>query len=243
MEESVSIESRQSSKSINKEQMFAGLFMLVITLTSVMFIINRVFLSDMSYDSDSISIWSYFTIQTNIISTIWMFALSLYALTGRKIFKTSTNVSLSASITTYILVTGIVYWAVLVPVFYKPGVTWLFSMSNIWMHTFVPLSALAMFYYTKHLCKEREIQRRLWFFYIYPILYIALSVVYALNGKYLYPMFNPNAVGGWTGVVISLVIMCVIFTLLYLALLYGIKRKLNTKNSELGGSYGSNKNQ
>ncbi len=228
----------------DSEELFAGLLMLIITLASVMFIINRVFIADMSYDTDSINIMSYFTIETNIISTAWMLSLSAYTLTGRKMFKVSTDVSLAASITTYILVTGIVYWTVLVPIFYKPGETWLFSISNIWMHSFVPLSSLIMFYYVRQKNKAESPQRRLWFFFIYPILYIALSIVYAINGKYLYPMFNPNAVGGWAGVAVCLTIMCAIFTLLYLALLYGIKRKANTENTELGGSYdSSNKNQ
>ena len=227
----------------SSDQLFIGFFMLIIALTAVMFIINRVFLSDMSYDSDQINIMSYFTIQTNIISTVWMLVLSAYALTGRKIFKAASDTSLAASLTTYILVTGIVYWAVLVPIFYEPGVTWLFSVSNIWMHSFVPLSSLVMYYYVKQKNKDSIPQRRLWFFYIYPALYIALSISYAINGKYLYPMFNPNAVGGWGGVAACMIVMCFIFTLLYLALLYGIKGIQKTDKLELGGSYDSNQNQ
>jgi len=212
----------------SNEQFFLGLFLLIITITSSMFLINRILFSDMSYDSDSISIMSYFTIQTNIISTIWMLFLSLYVLTGKKVFQISANRNLAAAVTTYILVTGIIYWEVLVPVFYKPGETWLFSISNIWMHTFVPAISVVMLLYVQRFAadKSEKPKKKLGLFFIYPIVYIIFSIIHSINGKYLYPMFNPNAVGGWGGVAICLIAMCFIFTLLYLALLYGIKKKL-----------------
>ncbi|MBN2878864.1 MAG: Pr6Pr family membrane protein [Clostridia bacterium] len=211
----------------NTEQLFTGLFLLILAITSSMFLINRILFSEMSYDSDSINILSYFTIQTNIISTIWMLVLSLHALTGSKIYKISTNINLAAAVTTYILVAGIIYWAVLVPVFYKPGETWLFSVSNIWMHTFVPAISVVMLFYAKRLALDeaKKTKRKLVLFFIYPILYIIFSIVHSINGKYLYPMFNPNAVGGWLGVAVCLIVMCFIFTLLYLALLFGVKKK------------------
>ena len=222
--------SKQSETAPKHEQnskKFLGLFLFVIALTSCLFLTRTIIDSTMNYNSQRAHILSYFTIQSNIILAIWMVTLALFNLTEKKLFKYAVNINISASVTTYILITGSVYWLILVPIFYAPGVTWLFSTSNIWLHTFTPITAVIMFLYAKSCQKPSKVKPRLLIFYIYPLLYITFAIFHAVNEVYLYPMFDPNLLGGWAGVGICITVMCIIFTGLYLALLYVVKKEKN----------------
>lgn len=212
-----------SSDKLNKK--YLGIALLVITLISSLFIIRTIIDSTMNYNSQRAHILSYFTIQSNILVVLWSFGLSLYMLTGKKLYKFTVNINLSASMTTYILATGLVYWLVLVPMMYKPGATWFFSTSNIYLHTFTTVIAVIIFTYLKTLAVSDKTKPRLYMFYLYPLLYVIFAIANSLNNVYLYPIFNPNIVGGWIGVAICVVIICVIFTGIYLFLLYGKRKK------------------
>ena len=213
-----------------KEILLSGYLLIVLTMTSTLFLISKIIDSSMNYDSEQAHILSYFTIQSNIIVAIWMLALSLYILTNKKIYKFAKNINVAASITTYILVTGFIYWLVLVPILYAPGVTWLFSTSNIWFHALTPIAAFILFLYIKILQKNK-IKPRLLLFSVYPIIYVIFASFYAVKGIYLYPMFNPEFLGGWIGVLLCIAVICLIFTGLYLILLYGLKRAKKTSQN------------
>ena len=208
-----------------KEKKFIGLFLLILSLTSCLFVVSQIITSTMNYESKRAHILSYFTIQSNILIIVWMMALTLFILTNKKTYRFSMNINLASAFTTYISVTGLVYWAILVPIFYAPGVTWLFSPSNIWMHTFSPVISLILLNYVKSYKDDKKIKPRLALFFIYPVLYIIFAVANAVNGIYLYPMFNPDYLSGWIGVAGCMLAMAAIFTGLYLVLLYGLKRK------------------
>jgi|GEM_PF-1807428 len=213
---------------------YLGHLLLVLSLTSCLFLVSRIIESTMNYDSTRANILSYFTIQSNIILTFWMISMTVYTFTKSKTFSYAMNVNLSAAITTYMLVTGLIYWIVLVPVFYLPGETWLFTKSNIWMHTLTPITAVIMLKYVKACQTNTSIKPRFGIFYVYPIFYIMLALTYALNGAYLYPMFNPDLLGGWIGVGVCIVVMCIIFTGLYLTLLYGFKKNNKQRLTKQG---------
>ncbi|MEX1375837.1 MAG: hypothetical protein AB1Z23_00030 [Eubacteriales bacterium] len=212
-------------KNTENEKKYLAFFILMLSLTSCLFVITQIISSTMNYDSKTAHILSYFTMQSNIIIIIWTMALSLYILTGKKSYKFSMDINLASSFTTYILVTGLVYWAILVPVYFAPDATWLFSTSNIWLHTFSPVISIIVLKYVKSQNDGIEIKPKLPLFFIYPVLYIIFALINAANRIFLYPMFNPNLLGGWIGVAICLIVMIVLFTGLYLLLLYGPNRK------------------
>jgi hypothetical protein len=203
------------------EKKLLATMLMVVALTTAIFLIYAIIDSSMNYESGRVHVINYFTIQSNIVIFIWLAALSLYMLTGKKAFKWGMNIYLSTIVTTYILVTGIIYWTILVPMIAKPSVsTWMFSPSNIWLHTTTPIIAFLIQRYIKAKGTETRLRLNLVYFYIYPIIYISMALVYAANDIYLYPMFNLELLG-WIGVGVSLVIIAVIFTGIYVVLLRG----------------------
>jgi len=158
--------------------------------------------------------------------------VSLNMMTTSNIFKSVVNIRISAMFTTYILVTGTIYWVILVPIFSADpnNLSWLFSASNIWLHTTTPVIALLMHNYIKSFSGENKPAFNIAFFFIYPALYVIMAILFAVKGIYLYPMFNPNMMGGWVGVAFGLLAILAAFTGVYVFLLRGLKRKRNQKD-------------
>jgi hypothetical protein len=123
-------------------------------------------------------------------------------------------------VTTYILVTGIIYWTTLVPIFYLDGCesAWLFSISKLWMHTATPAAALLLHQNIRKGYAGMKPRLSIAYFYIYPALYVSSGMIHALRGEYLYPMFNPDMMHGWLGVGGAMVLMLGLFSGLYLLL-------------------------
>jgi len=195
--------------------------LLLMAFMTFLFLFNTIAASSMNYDSDKIHSLFYFTIQTNIMMLFWMIFLSVYILSKGRLLKFSVNPSLAAALTTYILITGSIFWAVLVPVYIKPGSdnAWLFSPSNVWTHTVVPISGVVLLFFVRAITKKTEKIRLSAYFFLYPALYSILGITLAVNGKYMYPMFNPIMLGSWFFVGLSLIAIMGIFTVVYYFLL------------------------
>ncbi|MFW6262507.1 MAG: hypothetical protein ACOC34_00595 [Thermotogota bacterium] len=208
----------QSEKQIDKT--IAWLLLLMAFMT-FFFLFNTIYTSSMNYNSEKIHSLFYFTIQTNIMMLFWMIFLSIFILSTGRLLKFTINPNFAAALTTYILITGSIYWAILVPTFYKPEAdnVWLFSPSNIWTHTIVPLSGVVLLWFVKRVPSKTSVKKKSLLFFIYPVLYSGLGIYLAINGKYMYPMFNPVMLGGWGFVGLSLVVILAIFTAVYYFLL------------------------
>jgi len=164
---------------------------------------------------------AYFTIQSNILVGVW------FALIGLKELGVKTprmDGAVNMMLTVYISVTGLVYWAVLVPMLgANPS---MFSASNIWTHTVAPLYSLAIFFFILR-GKSYGIGRAM-LVVIYPLCYMAFSyLLLALTGHYTYPFLNPEKVGGW-GVAVSIIGVAAL--VISLALLY--RRRWNRRSGE-----------
>ncbi len=198
-----------------------GWLLLPMAFMTFVFLFNTISASTMNYNSEKIHALLYFTNQTNILMLFWMIFLSLYTLSGEKMMRFSVNPNLTAALTTYILITGIIYWLVLVPTFYKPGGdnSWLFSPFSIWTHSIVPVTGVILLFLVKATPDKAPANKKSLYFFIYPLLYLCLGIYLSTKGKYLYPMFNPELLGGWVFVALSLAAILVIFTGIYFVLL------------------------
>lgn len=211
--------------SVSREKKLIGYMLILAAITTLIFVAHVQIKSSMNYESWRAPTLSYFTVQSNIIIAAWLLALSAYMISSGKTFAWCTNINFTSAITTYILVTGIIYWAVLTPMLWKDAEsTWLFSASNIWMHTTTPILTLILHSYTKAVTEQQKAKPNYIYFYIYPALYMIMAMSFAAKGVYLYPIFNPEIMGGYLGVAICILVMLVVFTGLYLLLL-GVKKK------------------
>ncbi len=138
---------------------------LLVSITTIIFLVHTIIEASMNYNSREAHILSYFTIQSNIIIAAWLLAVSIFIISDKKLIKWSVNINLSSTLTTYILVTGVIYWAVLVPVYISTAdSSWLFSSSNIWLHTTTPIVALLMHNYIKLINDNTNPKLKLAFF-------------------------------------------------------------------------------
>lgn len=214
----------EKATTVSREKKMIGYLLIMAAITTLIFVIHVQVKQSMNYESWRAPTLSYFTVQSNIIIAVWLIVLSAYMITKSKALAWCTNINLTSALTTYILVTGVIYWAVLTPMLWKDAEsTWLFSASNIWMHTTTPILTLLMHNYTRKI-SEQNAKPNYIYFYIYPALYMIMAMGFAAKGVYLYPIFNPEIMGGYLGVAICIFVMLVVFTGLYLLLL-GFKRK------------------
>ncbi|HPJ22944.1 MAG TPA: Pr6Pr family membrane protein [Clostridia bacterium] len=165
-------------------------------------------------------LWVFYTIQTNFFVCIW-YGFILFSLISRNEKLLSQLVSMS--LTVYILLTGIVYWAVLVPMLGAAPALFLFR--NIWTHAITPLFTLYCFLVFSD--KGKINAKRVPLILLYPFLYLLFSYLYVfpLYGRYPYPFLNPDIMGGVLPVVLSITGMVAIF----MAIAYFL-RFLHNKN-------------
>jgi len=202
-------------------------FLLIIAFMTGFFLTKSIIVSSMNYNSERAHSLYYFTIQSNIIVFFWFIFAGINLLSNQRIFKFALKPNFTAISTTYILITGIIYWGVLVPIFFKPGggSDWLFTPSNIWLHTITPVAAVILLFLSKQLYEGPAPKRHFITFAVYPVLYLIFGLYNAFNGLYLYPMFNPEMLGNWGFVLLSLGAIFLVFSVFYLLLLKLYRKK------------------
>lgn len=134
----------------------------------------------------------YFTTQINIIFSLWIVinTISRYK-------KVNINKWISVAITTYITLTGIVFWIILYGVFDAK-----IDLENIWLHGYVVVVAWILYFRDLPIEEKENIRlikhKEILYITIYPILYFIFSMLNGiLNGFYVYKFINPSKVGGW----------------------------------------------
>ena len=149
----------------------------------------------------------FFTIQSNIAVALWIFWIGLSAYWPR---VCAPGAALSLWLTVYITLTGVVYWAVLVPML--GGVPSLFTVSNLWLHTATPVFSLFCFMLV---LRGRRIEwRRALIVFAYPAAYLGFSYgMHAVYGRYTYPFLNPQVMGAW-GVAVAIVVVAALLAAL-----------------------------
>ena len=155
---------------------------------------------------------SFFTIQSNLTSAVVLVIAAIWAWTkGRDAAQESPAIAVAlACVTTYMIVTGIVYNTLLRNVELPQGVTvW---WSNEVLHVVAPLLLLADLLFAP---KRRALTwSTVWIIVIYPIVWVVYTLVRApmitapATGApywYPYPFLDPNLQGGYLGVAVYVV--------------------------------------
>lgn len=199
-----------------KEKRLRGLQIFIFSIFFVLtayYIILPFFSPSALHLDIKLPLWVFYTIQTNLFVCIW-YGFILVNLLFKK--ENRLNQVVALSLTVYILVTGVIYWAVLVPMLGAAPALFLFR--NIWTHAITPLFTLLCFIYYSG--KEKIPRRHVPFMLSYPFLYLIFSYtyVYPIYWKYPYPFLNPDIMGGLTAVIIA----CIVIVAIFLAAAYGL---------------------
>lgn len=139
-------------------------------------------------DGTCLSIYKYFTIQTNLMVTMWLALALLWRNQPSRLEKISGWIR--GGITLYITITFVVF-AIALEYLYDPtGIRLLTSLAS---HYIVPLTFIIDWVWTE---RVRYQWKWLLWWLGYPVLYFVYSQIHgALYNNYLYPFLNPISLG------------------------------------------------
>ena len=141
---------------------------------------------------------SFFTVQSNIFVCFYLIISALAVFGADWAKKIAFNPLVGALVTTYITVTGVVYCCG-IPLGFTPPFTWdtpghwITSFIQVFHHMIIPPFMIVLWFFPA--TKEKLSRKKLWAFSIYPILYIAFSMIRGAVSDpqfYPYPFFNPT---------------------------------------------------
>ena len=189
----------------DKKRMIIAAVCFAVFAVTVWFLVKAIFFPTVELGLKRLPAIAFFTIQSNILAAAWLLYAGLCELTEK---LPRLKPVLGLMLCCYITVTGIVYWAVLVPMlgFEKE----LFAASNVWMHTVTPIVVPVVF---ALMPKTKEISARsVIFMLVYPFLYTVYAyILHRAIGVYVYPFYNPSVMGSWLMIMIALVLMAGVF--------------------------------
>ena len=189
----------------NKKRIWIAVCCFAVFAVTCWFLIKSIFFPSVGFGIKRLPSIAFFTIQSNILATLWLFYIGLCEITDR---LPKPRPVIGMMLSCYIIVTGIVYWAVLVPMlgFAKE----LFAISNIWMHTITPVAVPVVF---SLLAKEGKIKYSgILVMLGYPLIYSVYAyILHAAIGVYVYPFFNPSVMGGRFAVAIAVAVIGAVF--------------------------------
>ncbi|CAO1652008.1 FAR-17a/AIG1-like protein [Salinibacterium sp. NYA9b] len=133
------------------------------------------------------NMFGYFTIQSNIILAVVYAVIAVVALRGEAA-SPALNIA-RASVTTYIIIVGVVYATLLAPLGAAGGVP--VAWANAALHIITPIYALADWILFSD--RGRIAFSRLWIVLIYPIVWVIVVLVRgATDGWVPYPFLHPD---------------------------------------------------
>ena len=132
-----------------------------------------------------------FTMQTNLIVTIWL-TLAIIWYNKPEALKKISGL-LKGAFTVYITIT-LIFFAILLAPFYTPPAGWP-AFSNLVLHYIAPIAFIADMILTENKVRYKWKYLPYWIL-IYPIFYQAFVIIHGtFTGNYIYPFFDVNAVG------------------------------------------------
>ncbi len=156
----------------------------------------------------TIRFFSFFTILTNILVALY-FTASLFKL-KRFPFNLLLDKGAITAITAFIIIVGLVYQIVLRGIWAPTGLQYIVDEL---LHTIIPLFMLGYWFFNAK--KEDLILSAVFYWLLYPIIYIALIIVRGYySGYYPYPFLNIEEIGLETALINIFIIFALSITII-----------------------------
>ena len=182
-----------------------GIALLILGIFSVAIIVYRLINYVYEYDPEfapidygRFNILSYFTVQSNLFVCFYLLISAFAVLGNEKAQKIAFDPLLGAMVTTYIIVTGVVYCCG-IPLGFTPPfkwdnfIHWMSSFIQVYHHMIIPPIMLLLWFFPA--INKRVSYKKAWLFGIYPLAYSIFSMVRgALFSPtfYPYPFYEPS---------------------------------------------------
>lgn len=182
-----------------------GFLLLLFGVFSVLLILHRlahyVYEYDPKYspiDYGRFNILSYFTVQSNIFVCFYLLTLAAAVFGSKRAQKIAFHPAVGVAVTTYILITGIVYCCGIPLGFTSPfkwdnPTHWMLSFIQVYHHMIVPPPMLLLWFFP---ATDRKIcHKQVWIFGIYPLVYSIFSIIRGAVSDpafYVYPFYQPH---------------------------------------------------
>ncbi len=196
--------------------LFAGLLGLVINFsTSLTF-------------KDGLNLFSYYTIQSNILVVLLISLRIYYRFNKKNITKFISLITVA--MTSWLLVTGLGFILLLSAIYHPEGIK---MISNISLHYVTPTLMLIYYFFTENKVKTKK--SLLLLFISYPLVYCIISLIRGvITGFYPYWFLNPTmnypeGVGSLLNVLLIFIGVAIIFTGIGYLLLW-LHKKINGEN-------------
>lgn len=183
-----------------------GVLLLIMGVFGVLVIIHRLSYYVFEYDPEfspidygRFNILSYFTVQSNIFVCIYLIAGGLAAFGNEKAAKLAHSPTVGALVTTYIIVTGLVYCCG-IPLGFTPPFKWdnpthsMSSFIQVFHHMIVPPFMVVLWFFPLN---NRQCSKKYLLYGIYPLVYSLFSIVRGAVSDpafFAYPFYNPTFV-------------------------------------------------
>ena len=179
--------------------------MLILGVFGVLVIMHRlsyyVYEFDPKYspiDYGRFNILSYFTVQSNIFVCFYLLVSAFAVFGNKKAQKIAFDPMLGAMVTTYIIVTGVVYCCG-IPLGFTPPFQWdnpthsMSSFIQVYHHMIIPPIMLFLWFFPA--VNKRVSYKKAWLIGIYPLVYSIFSIIRGAIFKppfYAYPFYEPD---------------------------------------------------
>lgn len=197
-------------------------------------------------DINGITFLYMFTNQSNIFVDVFLILFATGTFGSRKLSSITRNDKLRAGITLYILITGIIYCAVLLPFQqatfpWEKGI-WFSNVFNVWQHMITP-ALFTAFWFVAIDGRKIPVAKTAVLYLAYPLIYFVFSVIRGkITGFYPYPFLSSHqmwellfkgkeyAAAPAIGLLVAVVIVL-------LGLFYGLGCALNAIHNKIVSKY------
>ncbi len=149
-------------------------------------------------DYGAYNVLSYFTIQSNIFSSVYLIIKGFAVHESEKAKKFAFNPTVTLFVTTYIIITGLVYCSGF-PLKMSPPLHWntayraMHSFTQMFHHVIMPLFMTVLFFFPS--TEEKISKKAVLLTGIYPFVYSIFSIIRGAVGNmhfYVYPFYRPD---------------------------------------------------
>lgn len=182
-----------------------GIILLILGVFGILVIMHRlsyyVYEFDPKYspiDYGRFNILSYFTVQSNIFVCFYLLVSAFAVFGNKKAQKIAFDPMLGAMVTTYIIVTGVVYCCG-IPLGFTPPFQWdnpthgMSSFIQVYHHMIIPPIMLFLWFYPA--INKKVSYKKAWLIGIYPLVYSIFSIIRGAIFSptfYAYPFYEPD---------------------------------------------------